>query len=89
MKGDQYTVTLAGRGSVAGTHKLDGTKEPKTIDITDESGPNMGKTCLGSYELKGDEFHASFVQPDKPRPTKFATAPDSGQWKHTWKQVKE
>src|SRR5439155_7630325 len=39
IKGDHYTVTLADKGKVTGTQKLDTTKAPKTIDITDASGP--------------------------------------------------
>jgi uncharacterized protein (TIGR03067 family) len=89
IKGDQYTVTLADKGTVTGTQKLDPTKKPKTIDIVDAGGPNKDKTCLGIYELKGDEFHVCFAPPGKPRPTKFATGPDSGQWMHVWKRVKE
>jgi uncharacterized protein (TIGR03067 family) len=89
IKGDQYTVTLAGRGTVKGKQKLDPAKEPMTIDIKDASGPNKGKTCLGIYELKGGEFRVVFAPPGKLRPTKFTTAPDSGQWLHVWKHVKE
>jgi len=89
IKGDHYTVTLADKDTATGTEKLDPTKEPKTIDITDDSGPNKGKTCLGIYEIKGDEFQCAFAPSGKPRPTKFATVPDSGQWKHVWKRVKE
>ena len=89
IKGDKYTVTLAGKGTVTGTQKLDSTKDPKTIDITDADGANKGKTCLGIYELKGDEFRVAFAVPGKPRPTKFATAADSGQWIHVWKRGKE
>src|SRR5438552_4841358 len=54
IKGNDYTVTLADKGTVTGTQKLDPTKEPKTIEIVDASGPNKGKTCLGIYELKGE-----------------------------------
>ena len=89
LKGDDYTVTLADIGTVKGTQKLDPTKEPKTIDIKDASGPNKDKTCLGIYELKGDEFRVTFAPPGKPRPTKFTTAAGSGQWMHVWKRVKE
>jgi len=89
LKGDDYTVTLADIGTVTGTQKLDPMKEPKTIDIKDASGPNKDKTCLGIYELKGDEFRVVFAPPAKPRPTKFTTAADSGQWMHVWKRVKE
>ncbi len=89
LKGDAYTVTLADIGTVKGTQKLDPSKEPKTIDINDASGPNKDKTCLGIYELKGDELRVAFAPPGKARPTKFTTAADSGQWMHVWKRVKE
>lgn len=89
LKDDRYTVTLAGKETVTGMQKLDPKKEPKTIDIVDASGPNKGKTSLGIYELKGDEFRVVFVPPGKARPTKFATGPDSGQWLHVWKRMKE
>ena len=89
IKGDDYTVTLADIGTVKGTQKLDPTKKPKTIDIKDASGLNKDKTCLGIYELKGDEFRVTFAPPGKPRPTKFTTTADSGQWMHVWKRVKE
>jgi len=87
VKGDQYTVTLAGLGTLTGVQVLDGTKEPKTIDITDASGANKGKTCLGIYELKGETFRVVFAPTGAPRPTKFATTPGSGQWMHVWKRV--
>jgi len=89
IKGDGYTVTLADLGTIKGTQKLDPTKDPKTIDIMDASGPNKDKTCLGIYEVKGDEFRVALAPPGKARPTKFASAPDSGQWIHVWKRVKE
>jgi uncharacterized protein (TIGR03067 family) len=88
IKGNDYTVSLADKETVKGTQKLDSTKEPKTIDITDTNGPNKGKTSLGIYELKGDEFRVVFAPPGKPRPNKFATAADSGQWMHVWKRAK-
>ena len=89
IKGGEYSVTLADRGTVTGTEKLDSTKSPKTIDITDASGPNKGKTCLGIYEIKGDEFHVAFAPAGKARPSKFTTAADSGNWMHVWKRVKK
>lgn len=89
IKGNQYSVTLADVGTIKGTQKLDSTKSPRTIDIMDADGPNKGKTCLGIYEFKGDEFRVVFAPPGKQRPKNFTTAPDSGQWMHVWKRVKE
>jgi len=89
LKNDEYTVTIADKEPVKGTQKLDPTNEPKTIDITDSTGANKGKTCLGIYELKGDVFRVAFAFPGKPRPTKFSAAAGSDQWMHVWKRVKE
>lgn len=89
IKDARYTVAMADRGTVRGTQKLDATQKPKTIDITDASGPHEGKTCLGIYELNGNEFRVVFASPGGARPSKFETLPDSGQWMHVWKRIKE
>lgn len=89
IKGDEYHFTLDGGEAITGTQTLDSTAKIKTIDIKDASGANKGKTCLGIYELKGDEFRVSFAPAGNARPTKFSTAPDSGNWVHVWKRVKE
>jgi uncharacterized protein (TIGR03067 family) len=89
FKDGRYTVTLANIGTVTGTQKLGATQELRTIDITDESGSHQGKTCLGIYELNGDEFRVVFASPGGARPSKFETKPESGQWMHVWKRIKE
>lgn len=89
IKDNKYTLNTGTGESVQGIQTVDTTKSPKTIDATDGSGPNKGKTILGIYEINGDEFKVSFSMPDKPRPTKFTTEKDeSGQWVHIWKRVK-
>ena len=89
IKGSQYTLNAGTGESVQGIQTVDITKSPKNIDATDGSGRNKGKTILGIYEIKGDEFKCSFSPPGKPRPTKFTTEKDeSGQWVHIWKRVK-
>lgn len=89
VKGDHYRVTLHGHDTVAGVQKLDSKEGTGTIDITDSSGPQKDQTCLGIYELHGDEFRVAFAPPGKPRPSKFSTTPDSGYWVHVWKRVQE
>lgn len=88
IKGNNYTVNIAGKETLKGSQKLGTSNGLKTIDIVDANGANEGKTCLGIYELKGDEFRCVFSQPGKPRPEKFSTAPESGQWMHVWKRAK-
>jgi len=89
LDGDHFTVTLAGQGTSTGTQKLDAGKRPKTIDIMTADGPHEGTSCQGIYELDGDVFRVAFAPPGKPRPTAFTAAPDSEEWVHVWKRVKE
>jgi uncharacterized protein (TIGR03067 family) len=89
IKGTRYTVALPEIGNVTGTQKLGATRELKTIDIMDESGAHKGQVCLGIYELKGNEFRVVFASPGGDRPSKFKTLPDSGQWMHVWKRIKQ
>ncbi|MCY2946500.1 MAG: TIGR03067 domain-containing protein [Planctomycetota bacterium] len=89
IKDDKYKLTMGEMEVIEGTEKLDPSKDPKTIDIVNSNGPDKGKTFLGIYNLKGDRFRVVFSQPGKPRPTKFKTEPDSGQWLHVWTRTKE
>ncbi len=89
IRGDRYTVTLPELGTVTGTQILDAKQDPKTIDITNATGPDKGKVCLGIYEFNGNEFRVAFAAPGEPRPTKFETKPDSGQWIHVWKRTEQ
>ena|SRR5258708_7288860 len=89
IKGDHYTVKLYGKETITGVQKLDPKPKTKTLDITDASGSHKDQTCLGIYELKGNEFRVAFSAPGKERPSKFSTTPDSGQWMHIWKRVQE
>ena len=90
LKGSEYSFTPGGGEKVTGTQKLNSKADPKTIDIVDTTGPHKGKTCLGLYEVQDDNtFRCVFAPTGKPRPTKFETQPDSGQWLHVWKRAKE
>jgi len=88
INGERYTLTLADGETTTGVQTLDPTKSPKAIDVTATSGPDRGKTWLGIYDLKGDEFRIALAPNGRARPTSFATAPDSGHWMHVWKRAK-
>ncbi|QDT05740.1 hypothetical protein K227x_41430 [Rubripirellula lacrimiformis] len=88
IKADHYTFTMGDAGPLNGTQKLGTSNGLRTIDITDESGDHEHETCLGIYEIEGDQFRVVFAAPGKDRPSKFETAADSGQWMHVWKRVK-
>ncbi len=89
IKDDHYTVTIGKSEPISGTQKLDVVKKVNTIDITDATGANKDKTCLGIYEIDGDTFRVVFAQPGGERPSKFETKPDSKQWMHVWKREKD
>lgn len=85
IKGDKHYVKV-GEELFVGTHKLDATTKPKSIDAMDTEGPGKGKTMLGIYEIKGDEFKVCFGEPDSPRPKKFTS---KNGFIHVWKRVKK
>ena len=78
VKRGKYAFTL-GDTQLEITYKLDPAKKPKTIDITFNNGPQQGKTFRGIYALEKDKFKVCrAVEPEKERPTEFATRADSG-----------
>jgi len=88
VKDGYYTVTIPDKEKFTGAQKVDPSKSPKTIDISDDSGANKGKTCLGIYEITEEELRCVFAAPGRDRPSKFSTAPDSTRWLHVWKKTK-
>lgn len=64
-----------------GTLKIDPTKKPKTIDVTERSKvEGKPKVFLGIYELDGDKLKVCFAPPGKERPTEFSSEPGSGRF---------
>jgi uncharacterized protein (TIGR03067 family) len=88
IDGDKHTVKV-GDTTYKGTHKLDPTAKPKTIDITDTEGPFKDKTVLGIYELDGDEFKICYAAPGKDRPKDFSAKEGTGYHCHVWKREKK
>src|SRR5436189_4247036 len=59
MEGDKHTAKV-GTVTIVGTHKVDPSKKPATIEASDTEGPFKGKTRLGIYKLEGDQFTFCF-----------------------------
>jgi uncharacterized protein (TIGR03067 family) len=87
LKDNQFTSRNQ-RGSITGVFSVDPTLKPKTIEVTMTSGPRVGATLHGIYELEGDRYKVSWPSPGKPRPTRFASAEGSGNSVHLMKRVK-
>jgi uncharacterized protein (TIGR03067 family) len=88
IQGERHTVKV-GDDTYVGTHKLDPTKSPRTIDVKDSEGPFKDKTLKGIYELTDEAFRVCFAPPDKDRPTEFTTKSGTGMMLHEWKKKKE
>ncbi|HWY86537.1 MAG TPA: TIGR03067 domain-containing protein [Gemmataceae bacterium] len=78
LKGEDYTVTMAGKIADKGTSKVDTQKKPNAADIKSEEGPNKGKTILAIVEVTGDSMKACYDMDGKGRPTEFAAKEGSG-----------
>lgn len=76
VKDGKYTVQV-GEVIDEGTTKLDPAQSPKAMDIKGTKGPNMGKTFLAIYELKGDDLKVCYDLSGKSRPSEFVSKPDT------------
>jgi uncharacterized protein (TIGR03067 family) len=79
IKGEKYA--FVGYSDWVGTHKLDATKNPKTIDIT----PSREETQRGLYQIDADVYKTCFSKGMSVRPTKFSS---KGGTIWTWKRVR-
>jgi uncharacterized protein (TIGR03067 family) len=78
MRDDKYTLFKEeDKVNDHGTFKLDAGRSPRTIDITEDQGPNKGKTNRGIYVLDGDTFMVCYNLPHMERPTEFTSRPNA------------
>ena len=83
--GNQHTVTWAD-AVLKGTHELDTSQTPMTIDSTDTAGPFEGMSLKGIYTLEDDVFTVCFAAPGKDRPTEFTTRDGHATILDVWKR---
>ena len=67
---------------------LDPKKEPKTIDVIPDGGPNRGEHILGIYKLEGDTITICMAGPAQPRPKDFKAEKGSGCTLRTFEREK-
>jgi uncharacterized protein (TIGR03067 family) len=88
IKGAQYSFQL-GDMRLELTHKVGPNQKPKTLDLTLVEGAQKGKTLYAIYELEGDTLKiCRNLEPQKDRPTEFATKPNSELMLIVWKRDK-
>jgi uncharacterized protein (TIGR03067 family) len=75
--GERFIVTIAdGTVVLEGAFMIDATREPKTIDWLDESGPYASEhRILAVYELTDTSFAFCAAYDGAARPTSFETGP--------------
>ena len=74
FRGNHFSVRAhSGRLLLEGTFVLDASAAPKTVDWTDSTGADAGKTLAAIYTLEGDRFAFVAAEPGAPRPIAFKT----------------
>jgi uncharacterized protein (TIGR03067 family) len=77
-EGNKWMVKVGDKIVASGITKLDSSRNPKEIDVMDETGMKNEKTKLGIYELDGDTYKYCLAPAGKPRPTGFVSREGSG-----------
>jgi uncharacterized protein (TIGR03067 family) len=77
-EGSKWKVTVGEKTVATGTWKIDSAKNPKELDVMDESGTINDQTKRAIYELEGDTFRYCIGPAGKPRPTEFSAKEGSG-----------
>jgi uncharacterized protein (TIGR03067 family) len=60
-----------GKSFAGTTIILDGSKDPKTIDVLPDGGPSRGKRVLGVYRIEKDTLTLCMADAEQPRPSEF------------------
>jgi uncharacterized protein (TIGR03067 family) len=85
IEGNKHTVKI-GSDVMIGTHKVNMSANPMTIDVEDTEGPYKGKTLHGIFRLQGDQFIVCFSAPGKDRPKTFIAGAGNGNMLHVWRR---
>jgi uncharacterized protein (TIGR03067 family) len=88
VRGIKYSLKLADT-RLEMTHALLNDQRPRAMDLTVVEGPDKGKTFHAIIKLAADTLTVCrSIQPDKERPTEFASKPDSGLLLVVWTRQK-
>ena len=78
VEGDHVLWKRNGKSFAGTTMKLDPKAEPSSIDLAPDGGPNREKVVRGIYKFDDDTLTICTSDADKPRPTEFKAASNSG-----------
>jgi uncharacterized protein (TIGR03067 family) len=90
IKGDEYRTKVKDKLLVGFQLKLDPSKEPKAVDMTQKQPDGSEKVIKGIYTFENDLFKmCRGLDASQERPNQFATWPNTSYFVVTWKkQVK-
>lgn len=78
IKGDKMSHQADKEGEMEEvSFAIDSSKNPKTIDLTLNKGPEAGKVILGIYSLEEDTLKLCMNQPSLERPKEFKSEKDT------------
>jgi len=77
IKDNAWTLKI-GDMVTKGTSKVDLTKTPAELDVTETEGPNKGRILTAIVEIKGDTMRACYNLTGKERPKEFSTKDKPG-----------
>jgi uncharacterized protein (TIGR03067 family) len=89
VAGDKMTTRDGSELLDEATCRLDASVKPRAVDLRLTAGPDKGKLVLGIYKLEGDTLTVCVAEPDRPRPTEFASRAGSGHMLFVFKRVKK
>jgi uncharacterized protein (TIGR03067 family) len=84
-----WTLVVEGKVASRGTSKIDPTRKPKTIDLTETEGEQKGQTILGIYEVEKDSRKLCISKSGQKRPAEFSAKRGSGHTLIFFKPVKK
>ena len=84
--GDQHSVNV-GDAVMKGTHTLDRSQTPMTIDSMDTVGPFENLPLKGIFKVEDDVFTVCFAAPGAERPTEFTTTDGKAIMMHIWRRL--
>jgi uncharacterized protein (TIGR03067 family) len=84
---DDHVVWERDGKRFAGTKmELDPAREPKSVDLIPDGGPNRGEHILAIYKFEGDSLTICTARPGQPRPKEFKADKGSGCTLQTFKR---
>jgi len=88
LTADRYKTERDSEVLFDSTYTLDGSAEPKQINMVGTEGDLAGKEAQGIYLLEGNTLKICYTMPGQKRPATFESLPGSKAYLITWTRQK-